>query len=200
MTGIAFSSVEMRRHFVTRFYPSDRIDARTALIDTWEDIDGGIIQNVNAEMYVRSTNDDPGASPTYSAWVPFDNGSFKGRAFQFKAELSSNKVDENILIDQMGYQILVNPRVDQIHTAIASGASTKSVTFQKPFFVGTATVGGANAYLPSVGVVVQNLGDGERVNISNVSATGFDLDVLDSGGNNVSRSFTYTANGYGRGI
>ena len=199
--GIAFSSVEMRRHFVTRgFYPSDRIDARTALIDTWEDIDGGIIQNVNAEMYVRSTNDDPGASPTYSDWVPFDNGSFKGRAFQFKAELSSSKVDENILIDQMGYQILVNPRVDQIHTAIASGASTKSVTFQKPFFVGTATVGGANAYLPSVGVVVQNLGDGERVNISNVSATGFDLDVLDSGGNNVSRNFTYTANGYGRGI
>ena len=61
-------------------------------------------------------------------------------------------------------------------------------------------MGGANAYLPSVGVVVQDLGDGERVNISNVSATGFDLDVLDSGGSNVSRSFTYTANGYGRGI
>jgi|TARA_R100000482_G_scaffold53888_1_gene19327 predicted phage tail protein len=199
--GIAFSSIEMRRHFVTRgFFPSDRVDARTALIDTWEDIDGGIIQNVNAELYVRSTNDDPGASPTYGDWVPFNNGSFKGRAFQFKAELTSSKVDENILIDQMGYQILVNPRVDQIHTAIASGTSTKSVTFQKPFFVGTATVGGANAYLPSVGVVVQNLGDGERVNISNVSATGFDLDVLDSGGSNVSRSFTYTANGYGRGI
>lgn len=200
--GIAFSSIEMRRHFVTRgFFPSDRVDARTALIDTWEDIDGGIIQNVNAEMYVRTTNDDPGgASPTYSAWVPFNNGSFKGRGFQFKAELTSSKVDENILIDQMGYQILVNPRVDQIHTAIASGASTKSVTFQKPFFVGTATVGGANAYLPSVGVVVQDLGNGERVNISNVSATGFDLDVLDSGGSNVSRSFTYTANGYGRGI
>jgi hypothetical protein len=47
---------------------------------------------------------------------------------------------------------------------------------------------------------VQNLGDGERVNISNVSATGFDLDVLDSGGSNVNRNFTYTANGYGRGI
>ena len=199
--GIAFSSIEMLRHFVTRgFFPSDRVDARTALIDTWEDIDGGIIQNVNAEMYVRSTNDDPGASPTYGDWVPFNNGSFKGRGFQFKAELTSGKVDENILIDQMGYQILVNPRVDQIHTAIASGVSTKSVTFQKPFFVGTATVGGANAYLPSVGVVVQDLGDGERVNISNVSATGFDLDVLDSGGSNVSRSFTYTANGYGRGI
>jgi|TARA_R100000482_G_scaffold45639_1_gene15962 predicted phage tail protein len=199
--GIAFSSIEMRRHMVTRgFFPSDFIDGRTALIDTWEDIDGGVIQNINAELYARSTNDDPSGSPTYGDWIPFNNGSFKGRAFQFKAELTSNKIDENILIDQVGYQVLVNPRVDQIHTAIASGTSTKSVTFQKPFFVGTATAGGANAYLPSVGVVVQNLGNGERVNISNVSATGFDLDILDAGGSNVNRNFTYAANGYGRGV
>lgn len=199
--GVAFSSIELRRRFVTRgFFPSDRVDARTALIDTWQDIDGGIIQNVNAEMYVRTTNDDPAGTPTYSAWIPFNSGSFSGRAFQFKAELTSNKVDENILIDQMGYEALLQPRSDHSNAPIASGTSTKSVTFNKRFFVGTASVGGLNTYLPSVGVVVQNLGDGERVNVSNVSATGFDLDVLDSGGNNVDRNFTYAANGYGRGI
>jgi predicted phage tail protein len=199
--GVAFSAIELRRHFVTRgFFPSDRVDARTALIDTWEDIDGGIVQNVNAEMYVRTTNDDPTGTPTYSDWVPFNSGKFKGRAFQFKAELSSSKVDENILIDEMGYEILLQPRSDHSNGSIASGTSTKSVTFNKRFFVGTATVGGLNSYLPSVGVVVQNLGDGERVNVSNVSATGFDVDVLDSGGSNVNRNFTYSANGYGRGI
>ena len=199
--GVAFSAIELRRHFVTRgFFPSDRVDARTALIDTWEDIDGGIVQNVNAELYVRTTNDDPAGTPTYSDWIPFNSGKFKGRAFQFKAELSSSKVDENILIDEMGYEVLLQPRSDHSNGSIASGTSTKSVTFNKRFFVGTATVGGLNSYLPSVGVVVQNLGDGERVNVSNVSATGFDLDVLDSGGSNVNRNFTYSANGYGRGI
>ena len=52
---------------------------------------------------------------------------------------------------------------------------------------------------PSVGITVQNLGADERFNISNVSSTGFDIDVLDSSNNNVNRSFTYTANGYGKG-
>jgi len=199
--GIALSAIELRRHFVTRgFFPSDRVDARTALIDTWEDIDGGIIQNVNAEMYVRTTSDDPAGTPTYSDWIPFNSGTFKGRAFQFKAELTSSKVDENILIDEMGYQVLLQPRSDHSNGAIASGTSTKSVTFSKPFFVGVAGVGGLNSLLPSVGIIVQNLGDGERVNVSNISATGFDMDVLDSSGNNVNRNFTYAANGYGRGV
>ena len=198
--GLALDAVEFSRRFVTRgFYPSDTIDSRTALIDTWTDFDGGQINNVNAELYIRSTNDDPSGSPTYGAWAPFNSGTFKGRGFQFKTELTSSKVDENILVDELGYKIELTPRVDQSTAVIASGTSTKSVTFAKPFFVGTSALLGANTQLPSVGITVQNLGANERFNVSNVSSTGFDIDVLDSGGNNVDRNFTYTANGYGRG-
>jgi hypothetical protein len=198
--GLALDAVELQRRFVTRaFLPNDTVDSRTALIDTWSDIDGTAAVKVNAEMYVRSTNDDPSGSPTYGNWNPFNSGTFKGRAFQFKAELISNKIDENILVDELGYKIELNPRSDQSNAAIASGTSTKSVTFEKPFFVGTATTGGVNAFLPSVGITVQNLGPDERFNVSNVSSTGFDIDVLDSSNNNVNRNFTYTANGYGKG-
>ena len=102
-------------------------------------------------------------------------------------------------MDELGYKIELTPRVDQSVQPIASGTSTKSVTFTKPFFVGTSALLGANSQLPSVGVTVQNLGANERFNISNVTGTGFDLDVLDSGGSNVDRNFTYTANGVGRG-
>jgi len=198
--GLALDAVELQRRFVTRaFLPADTVDSRTALIDTWSDIDGGAVNNVNAELYVRSTNDDPSGSPTYGDWIPFNSGTFKGRAFQFKAELSSSKIDENILVDELGYKIELNPRFDQSNAAIASGTSTKSVTFEKPFFVGTATTGGVNAYLPSVGITVQNLGADERFNVSNVSSTGFDIDVLNASNVNVDRNFTYTANGYGKG-
>ena len=198
--GLALDAVEFQRRFVTRaFFPGDTIDARTALIDTWTDIDGGQVNNVNAELYIRSTNDDPSGTPTYGAWIPFNSGTFKGRGFQFKTELTSSKVDENILVDELGYKIELTPRVDQSVQPIASGTSTKSVTFTKPFFVGTSALLGANSQLPSVGVTVQNLGANERFNISNVTGTGFDLDVLDSGGSNVDRNFTYTANGVGRG-
>ena len=198
--GLALDAVEFSRRFVTRgFLPADTIDGRTALIDTWTDVDGGSVNNVNAELYIRSTNDDPSGSPTYGAWAPFNSGTFKGRGFQFKTELTSTKVDENILVDELGYKIELTPRTDQSTAAIASGTSTKSVTFTKPFFVGTSALLGANTQLPSVGITVQNLGANERFNISNVSSTGFDIDVLDSSGNNVNRNFTYAANGFGRG-
>ena len=89
-------------------------------------------------------------------------------------------------------------RQDNSNGTVASGTSTKSVTFADEFFTGTSSLGGANAYLPSVGITVHNLGDGERVNVSNVTATGFSLDVLNSSNANVNRNFTYLAIGYGR--
>ena len=126
-------------------------------------------------------------------------GTFKGRAFQFKAELTSADIAQNILIDQLGYETSFQRR-EEISQPIASGASTKSVTFDNAFFVGTSALGNLNNFLPSIGITVQNLGNGERVNVSNVTGTGFDLDVLDSSGNNQDRTFTYTAVGFGRGV
>ena len=74
------------------------------------------------------------------------------------------------------------------------------MTFDKAFFTGTASLGGTNAYLPSVGVTVLDLGANERVNVSSVSSTGFNVDVLDAGGSNVNRNFIYSAVGYGRAV
>jgi len=193
-------ALDIKRRFVTRaFFPNDTIDARTALIDTWNDFDGTQADAVNAKLYMRSTNDDPSGSPTYGAWREFVNGTFDARAFQFKAELTSADVAQNILIDQLGYETSFQRR-EEISQPIASGTSTKSVTFNNAFFVGTSALGNLNSFLPSIGITVQNLGAGERVNVSNVTSTGFDLDVLNSGGSNVDRNFTYTAVGFGRGV
>ena len=194
-------SLDLARRFVTRaYFPNSAIDARNALIDTWSDFDGPEADAVNAKLYMRSTNDDPSGTPTYGAWREFINGTFAGRGFQFKAELISSDVGQNILVDELGYEATFQRRQENSNGAIASGTSTKSITFDKAFFTGTATLGGANAYLPSIGITVQNLGAGERVNVSSVTATGFNVDVLDSSGNNVNRNFTYSAVGYGKGV
>ena len=193
-------SLDLQRRFVTRaFFPNDLIDSRTAFLDTWNDFDGTEADAVNSKLYFRSTNDDPSGSPTYGAWQEFVSGTFEARAFQFKAELTSADIAQNILIDELGYEATFQRRQENSNGTIASGTSTKSVTFDKAFFVGTASLGGSNAYLPSVAVTVQNLGDGERLNVSNVSATGFDVDIL-SGSTNVDRNFTYAAVGYGRAV
>ena len=193
-------SLDLQRRFVTRaFFPNDLIDSRTALLDTWNDFDGTEADAVNSKLYFRSTNDDPSGSPTYGAWQEFVSGTFEARAFQFKAELSSADVAQNILIDELGYEATFQRRQENSNGTIASGTSTKSVAFDKAFFVGTASLGGSNAYLPSVAVTVQDLGDGERLNVSNVSATGFDVDIL-NGSTNVNRNFTYAAVGYGKAV
>ena len=194
-------SLDIQRRFVTRaFFPNDLIDSRTALIDTWNDFDGTDADAVNAKLYFRSTNDDPSGSPTFGAWQEFVSGTFEARAFQFKAELNSNDIAQNILIDELGYEATFQRRQENSNGDIASGTSTKAVTFDKAFFTGTASLGGTNAYLPSVAVTVMNLGAGERVNVSSVTATGFNVDVLDSGGSNVDRNFTYAAVGYGKAV
>ena len=194
-------SLDIQRRFVTRaFFPNDLIDSRTANVDTWNDFDGTEADAVNAKLYFRSTNDDPSGSPTYGAWQEFVSGTFEARAFQFKTELNSSDIAQNILIDELGYEATFQRRQENSNGTIASGTSTKSVTFDKAFFVGTASLGGSNAYLPSVAVTVQNLGDGERLNVSNVSATGFDVDILNSSNSPVNRNFTYAAVGYGKAV
>ena len=196
----AVFSLDLKRRFVTRaFFPNDTVDARTANVDTWNDFDGTEADAVNAKLYMRRTQTDPSGSPTYSDWKEFVAGTFRGRGFQFKAELESSDIAQNILIDQLGYEASFQRR-EETGQPTASGTSTKSVTFANAFFVGTSALGGSNNFLPSIGITVQNLGNGERVNVSNVTATGFDVDVLDSGGSNVNRNFTYTAVGFGRAV
>jgi hypothetical protein len=193
-------SIDLKRFFVTTgFYPSDPIDSRTGLVDSWEDFDGAVVDKVNAKLYVRKTPDDPAGTPTWSAWQEFVNGTFGGRAFQFKAELLSNDPAQNILVDQLGYEATFQRRSEQSAVAVSSGAGTKSITFDKPFFTGTASLGGVNTSLPSVGIVAQNLATGDYVNVSNVSRTGFDVTFRNSAGTAVSRDFLWTAVGFGRG-
>jgi predicted phage tail protein len=191
-------SIDFSRYFVTRgYYPSDLIDSRLAEVDDWSDWDGGVIDAVNAILELRSTTDNPSGTPTWNAWQPFVNGTFRGRGFQFRTTLTSNDVAENILVDELGYLATVQRRTEQSNAAV-SGTTNTAVTFPYPFFTGTASIGGLNAYLPSVGVTAQNLQAGDYFQISNVTGTGFQISFFTSGGSPATRNFTWSATGYGR--
>jgi predicted phage tail protein len=194
----AVLALDLERHLVaTGFYPSDLWDARTELVDAMPDWDGGVVDDVNARLMVRKTNDDPSGSPTYGDWTPLNSGTFRGRAFQFKVELFSTKEDQNVSVTQAGYRATFQQRTEQSTGTIASGASTKSVTFDRAFFAGTAVLGGANAYPPSVGITAQNLQSGDYFEVSNVTGSGFDVVFKNSSDTAVDRNFQYTATGYG---
>jgi predicted phage tail protein len=196
--GSAYS-LDLKRFFVTRaYFPSDLIDSRTGEVDSWDDWDGTAAAGVNAKLYLRSTSDDPSGTPTWSSWQEFVNGTFKGRGFQFKSELISNDIAQNILIDELGYEATFQRRQEQSVGSIASGAGAKTVTFDKPFFTGTAALGGVNSSLPSVGITAQNMATGDYFVVTGVSGTGFTVTFRNSAGTAVDRNFAWSAVGYGK--
>ncbi len=195
----AVFSVDFKRHFLTEaFYPSDLFDSR-GLIDDITDFDGATATEVNAEMLVRVTQDNPSSSPTYTGFQTFANGTYKGRGFQFRAKLTSKDVAQDIKVSQLGYTATIQRRTEQGNLT-ASGAGAKAVTFQHPFFVGTSnTEGGANAHLPSIGINAHNLASGDFFEISSISSTGFTVHFKNSSNASVDRNFTYQAVGFGKG-
>jgi predicted phage tail protein len=193
-------SLDLKRFFVTRgYFPSDLVDSRSGLVDDWADWDGAASSAVNAKMYLRNTNDNPSGSPTWSAWQEFVNGTFKARAFQFKAELTSSDPGQNILIDELGYEATFQRRQDQSVGSIPSGAGAKTVTFDKPFFTGTAGLGGVDSSLPSVGITAQNMATGDYFVVGSVSSSQFVVTFRNSGGTAIDRNFAWSAVGYGKG-
>ncbi len=193
-------SLDLKRHFLTEaFYPSDLIDSRTANIDNWTDFDGATATDVNAEMLVRVTQDNPSSgSPTYTAFQTFANGTYKGRGFQFRAKLTSNDTAQDIRVSQLGYTATLQRRTEQGNVT-ASGAGAKAITFTNPFFVGTSSLLGANSNLPSIGINAQNMASGDYFVVSGVSGTGFTVHFKNSSNASIDRNFTYQAVGFGKG-
>ncbi len=66
----------------------ENIDEWPGLFDTWTDEDAGF-GDVSAIVYVSATDDDPAGTPTWGAYEPANGSSYIGRAFRFKAVLSS---------------------------------------------------------------------------------------------------------------
>ena len=175
------------------------------------DFDGPDAEKTNAQILVASTTSAPSSS-SYQAsdfsgkpFNVFANGTFKGRGFKFKLKLSSSDAAQNISVEQAGYSAVFDSRTEQSSGTIASGTAAKAITFSKPFFTGTSsTDGGLNAYLPSVGITIQNAQAGDFFTITSLSGTGFTVNIKNSEetANNgyVNRNFTYQAVGYGKGV
>ena len=147
-------------------------------------------------------------SAEFSQFNPFVNGAYIARGFKFKCEMTTDDPAQSIEVDQLGYTAELKSRTEtslgnagaSVGGHIASGTSTKSVTFTNSFFTGqSGTSIAANSVLPSIGITIENAQQGDFFALSNISSTGFDIDVKNSSGNNVDRNFKYAATGFGRG-
>jgi hypothetical protein len=185
----AVYDVNLRRRFVTRPLLSSSLwDERITLIDSWPPIDEDGLDKVNAQLYVRTTADDPAGTPTWGEWNEFANVISRGRGFQFKVRATTTDPDLNIIIDELGCLMELQLRTEQ-SAIIASGAASYAATFDNAFY-----------QPPNIGITAQNMATGDFFTVSAVTRTGFAIVFKNSAGTNVNRNFTYTAVGYGREV
>ncbi len=167
-------------------------DDRTDLIDTWGHIDavGGTTEatKCNAAVYVRSTNDNPSGSPTWSPYKEFSNVLITGRGFEFKAILTSNDTNQNIAVTQLGVKLELQGRTESISTPISTGSSQYTVSFTNPF-----------KQTPTVVVTPTNQQTGDFFELANISRTGFQV-TFKNGNSAVARSFVWAASGFGKEV
>jgi predicted phage tail protein len=181
--------VNVRRDLVTDGYlPSLLWDSQLSLIDEWTDIDGGSVDQVDALMYVRTTKDNPAGSPTWGPWNEMTNVLLRARGLQFKIIASTALLSQNIRVSQLGYVLEMQQRVEQSARANTSADAASVVTFSEPFYEA-----------PAIGVTAYTSAANDAMEITDVTRTGFRLGFTQDGAT-VSRSFTYTAVGYGKEI
>jgi predicted phage tail protein len=144
--------------------------------------------DTNVELWVSTTDNDPNSSPAiWSAYRKFFVGDYKARGFKFKAVLTSTDETASPLLKTLTISVDMPDRViggDDIVSG--TGAGGYSVVFTPSFRVS-----------PSIGIMGQNLQQGDFYEIPTKSASGFTIRFKNSSGTVVSRTFDYVAKGYG---
>jgi hypothetical protein len=138
-----------------------------------------------AELQVRTTNDDPAGTPTWSEWKPFVIGDYTARAFEWRVVLTSVETGITPRITELEVSVDMPDRVAEGHD-IASNAAGDAITFS-PAFKET----------PAIGISAQNLATGDYYTITSKSRTGFTIRFFNASGTGISRTYDWTAKGYG---
>jgi predicted phage tail protein len=166
-------------------------DSKEGLFDSATgDFDGDpdSFDDTNVELWVSTTDDDPNSSPAiWSAYRKFFVGDYKARGFRFKAVLTSTDETASPLLKTLTISVDMPDRViggDDIVSG--TGAGGYSVVFTPSFKVS-----------PSIGIMGQNLQQGDFYEIPTKSASGFTIRFKNSSGTVVSRQFDFVAKGYG---
>ncbi len=162
-------------------------------VDAWLDWDAitnfdslEVLGDATISFEVRTTNDDPAGTPTWSDWRTFYVGDFTARAFQFRMNVSRGGDQyTQVEISALTVTVDVPDRIESADdVAVPSGGLT--VTFSNAFYD-----------IPAIAVTGQNLATGDFVAITSKSSTGFTVQFKNSAGTGVARTADWIAKGFG---
>jgi len=180
--GQTFTSRVTANLAFSAFVIGDLIDDRTALMDTWTDFDNAP-SDVEVDLYVATTTDDPAGSPTWGSWAKFTVADYSARALKFKIEATSSSSDHQINITELSVTIDMPDRV-QGSNGIQTGTSKLSITYPSAFKA-----------VPSLGITITDAGSNDLLEITNETTTGFDVGVK-HGASYTDHKINWLARGY----
>jgi hypothetical protein len=180
--------VNLRRRLLSLSYSRDDSWDSDEMMDSADSVDGERSDVTGVKTLVRTTLDDPSGLPSWGPWAEFANSLARARGLQFKVEASTGDPAQNLLIQELGAELELQQRVEQ-SAALTSGATTYTATFAAAF-----------VQPPSVGVTAYNMATGDYFTITAITRQGFNVTFRNSAAAAVSRTFTFTAVGYGREV
>jgi len=165
-------------------------DEATGLFDDRDgkfDGDVNAFDETNAELQVRTTDDDPNGSPTYTEFRPFVVGDYTARALQFRLKMTTTDTQATPKVEEVSVTVDMPDRVFA-EEDIDSGAGSKVITFS-PAFKETPAIG-----------IAATMQTGDFYEITSKTRSGFTITFKNSGGTAVDRTFDYVAKGFGREV
>jgi len=149
-------------------------------IDSWTGlIDGEELSGTTVTFQIRTTDDDPSGTPTWSSWRQFVVGDYTARAYQVKLMVANTVPSNNINIQTLGVTIDMPDRLERFEDrAILSGGN--AITYAKPFYG-----------RPDVAVTIQGAISGDTSKVTHILTgalyTGVTVQIL-NGGSGVART------------
>jgi len=144
------------------------------------------VDDVHTETYIRTTNDNPAGSPTWSEYARFRTGDFKARGYQFKLTAESEDSFHQANISEWDISIDMPDRI-KTGSGTSHGSTATTVTYDTtvPYYV-----------TPKLALTFNGLGSGDFYDLSSESTSGFTFTLKDSGNNVISKTYEYMAKGY----
>ena len=164
----------------------DNFDSQSGLFDSKQglfdgDTDEAISSNVQLQIALSDDN------VTFGNYQNFKAGDYVARAVKFRAVLTSTDTSATPKINNLSIKLLL-PTVIQDGSNVSSGTDIagKVITFDNQYY-----------QTPTLTIIAQDLNTGDYFALNSKSASNFNIEFFDSGGNTVDRTFDYQAVGLG---
>jgi hypothetical protein len=145
--------------------------------------DGSWEVQCSAEIQVGASDSSLGAISSYQKIA--QQTSIKGRYFKFRCKLSNDDNKTKPKVNALAFTLVLEKRSESDQDVVST-TSAKVITYTNPFYA-----------TPSVGVSAQGLATGDYYSITSKTKTGFTIQFFSSGASGISKTFDWTAYGYG---